>query len=101
MQEFFHTGGDSNGIPFFESGDEADILRDGEMGKETGLLNDVTDAAAKLDRIALGGGSTFDKDLSLRWDEHAIDELEESGLAAAAATEEDEGFPARDGQGNV
>jgi hypothetical protein len=45
-QQFFHAGGDSRGIPLFERGHETDIFRDGEMGKQPGLLNDVANAAA-------------------------------------------------------
>jgi hypothetical protein len=44
------------------------------MWKETGLLNDVADAAAEMDGIGVSGGAAFDKNLSLRGDEHAINE---------------------------
>jgi hypothetical protein len=71
------------------------------MRKESRFLDDVTDSAAETDGIAVSGGAAFDEDLSLRGDEHAIDELEQSGFAAAAAAKENEGFAARNGQGNT
>ena len=75
-----------------------DILGDGEMGKETGLLNDVADAAAEADEVGFESGAAFDKDLAFRGEEHAVDEPEEGGFAAAAAAEEDEGFAPGNGE---
>ena len=66
------------------------------MREEACFLDDITDTAAEADRIGFGGGAAFDKNVTLRRDEHAIDELQEGGLAAAAAAEENDGFGARD-----
>lgn len=71
------------------------------MRKEAGFLNDVADTAAKMNGIRFGGGTAFNEDVPLRRGEHAIDEFEEGGFAAAAAAEENEGFAARNGQGNI
>ncbi len=88
-QQFFHASGNSRGVPFFESGDECDVLRDGEMRKETCFLYDVADAAAEADGITIGSGTTLNENLALRRYEHAIDEFEQGGFAAAAATQKD------------
>jgi hypothetical protein len=85
---------DSNGVPFFESGDEGHILRDGEMRKEAGILNNVADTAAKTNGIAAGGCAAFNQNLSLRGNEQAVDEPEEGGFATAAAAEKDQGLAA-------
>jgi len=59
------------------------------MGKETGFLNNVSNAAAEMNGIVFGGGAAIDKDLPLRRDEHVIYEFEECGFATAAAAEKD------------
>jgi hypothetical protein len=64
------------------------------MGKETGFLNNVSNAAAEMDGIVFGGGETFDQDLPLRGDEHAVYESEQGGFAAAAAAKEDKSLTA-------
>ena len=97
-QQFFDAGGDSRGIPFFESRNEADVLPDGEMWEQASFLNDVADPATESDGIAFGGRAAFDEHLPLRRDEHAVDEFKERGFAAAAASQENQGLPYRDGQ---
>jgi hypothetical protein len=46
------------------------------MGKETGFLDNVSNAAAEMDGIVFGGGAAFDEDLPLRRGEHAVYESE-------------------------
>jgi len=96
MEKFFDACGDSCLVPFFESGDKGDVLRDREMGKEAGFLNNISNAAAKANGIALGGGAAFDENLAFGRDKHAIYEFEEGGFATSAAAEEDERFASRD-----
>jgi len=80
-----------------ERWDEANVFSHGEMRKKACLLNNVPNRTAETDGIVVGGGPAFDKNMSLRWQEHAIDEPQKSGFAAAAAAEEDQGFAGRDG----
>lgn len=64
------------------------------MGKETGILNNVSNAAAEMDGIVFGGGAAFDEDLPLRRGEHAIDESEKRCFATAATAQEDKSLTA-------
>jgi hypothetical protein len=66
------------------------------MGKQAGFLNNISNAAAKANGIALGGGAAFDENLAFGRDKHAIYEFEEGGFATSAAAEEDERFASRD-----
>jgi hypothetical protein len=55
--------------------------------EEAGLLDDVADAAAELDRIGGAGGEAADANLSGGWHDEAVDHAEQRRLAAAAAAE--------------
>jgi hypothetical protein len=59
------------------------------MGKKPSFLNNVSNAAAKMNEIVFDGGAAFDEDLPLRRGEHAVYEFEQRGFAAAAAAKED------------
>ncbi len=72
-----------------------------KCGEEARFLDDVADATAEANGIGFGGGATFDENLALRRDEHAIYEFEQRSFAAAAAAQEDESFAARDAKGNA
>ena len=43
MEQLIDAGIQPGRVPIFKSGDEANIFGDGEMRKQTGVLNDVTD----------------------------------------------------------
>jgi hypothetical protein len=64
------------------------------MGKEAGILNNVSNASAETDGVVFGGGAAFDEDLPLGRDEHAIDESEKRCFATAAAAQEDKSLTA-------
>src|SRR5712692_4107833 len=66
MEHFFDAGGNARGIPLFQNGNESDVFGNREMGEETGVLDDVTDAAAKPDEIPIAGRSILDEDFPLR-----------------------------------
>lgn len=59
------------------------------MRKKASLLDDIANAPAQDYGIGCGSGTTCDEDFSIGGEEQAIDELEKSGLAAAAAAKED------------
>ena len=101
LQEFPDASGNSIGMPFFERGDQADVFRDGEVRKKAGFLNDVADVTAKTDGIPDGGGAAFHQNFSGGRHEHAIDEAEKSGLAAAAAAEKNESLTGKNGKRNI
>ncbi len=101
MKQFLDAGSNTRGVPFFERGDQADVVGHREMRKKSRFLNNVADAAAETDGIPSGGGAAFDEDLPAGGDEHAIDEAEERGLAAAAAAEENESLAGRNGQRDI
>ena len=95
MKKLPDAGSDAWDVPLFKSGDEGDVLRDGEMRKKAGLLNNVSNSAAEADGIGIGGGMPFDEDLALCRDEHAVYQFEKSGFAAATAAQQDESLAAR------
>ena len=92
LEHFFDSGGHARCIPIFEAGNEGNVLGDREMGEEAGLLDDVTNAAAEPNRVPVGCGAVLDEDIALRGEQQAVDQLEEGGLAAAAAAEKDDGL---------
>src|SRR5258708_25479856 len=58
------------------------------MREKPCLLNNIADAATELDGLPLGSPPLADNNLARGGNEHTIDELEQGGFAAAAATEE-------------
>src|SRR5258705_5427623 len=62
------------------------------MREKPCLLNNIADAAAKLDGLPFGGRALANNNLTGGGDEQTIDELEQGGFAAAAATEEHQGL---------
>jgi hypothetical protein len=96
LEHFIDAGGRAGGVPLFQSGNKGDIFCDGKMGEEAGILNDVTDTTTKADRVPIGTRAALHEDFPFRGKEHSIHQLEESGLAAAAAAKEDEGLTVRD-----
>src|SRR5713101_4205385 len=62
LEHFVDAGGDAGGIPFFQSGNEADVFRNGKMREKARLLNNVSDATAKADGVPFDGGAVMDKD---------------------------------------
>ena len=100
LEHFIDASGGAGGIPILQSGNKGNVFRDGEMGEEASVLNDVTDASAKADGVPIGGRAILDEDFPFRGKQHSIHQLEKSGLAAAAAAEEDEGLTVRDFQGD-
>jgi hypothetical protein len=66
VKHFFDARGDARGVPTFEAGHEAHIFRNREVGEETGVLNDVADAAAEADGVPRGGRAILDQDFSFR-----------------------------------
>src|SRR5258705_2287855 len=63
------------------------------MREKPCLLNNIADAAAKLDGLPFGGRALANNNLTGGGDEQTIDELEQGGFAATAATEEHHGLP--------
>lgn len=100
-KKLFDAGGDAGGVPFLERRNEGDVLRNCEMGKEAGVLENVANAATETDGIGRGIGMACDENLACRGDKETIDELEERGFTAATSAEEDEGFATRNCEGDV
>ena len=63
-EEFFDALRNASRIPFFQFGNQSDILCDGEVGEQSAFLNDVPDAAAQANGIPLGGGAALDEHLA-------------------------------------
>lgn len=81
-----------------------DVVADGDGVEEGRLLKDHADAAAEFEEIFLAhGGDVVAEDLNGAGVglEEAVDELQEDGFAAACGAEDDAGFAALDGEGDV
>ena len=100
-KELVDASGSVGGIPFFEEGDERDVLGNREMGEKTCVLNYIADAPAQTDGVPIGGGAAADDDLAGGGNEKAIDKFQKRGFAAAAAAQEDEGLAGSDGEADV
>ena len=100
LEHFFDAGGDARGGPAFQRRDEGDVFRHGEMGEEAGVLNDVPDAAAEADGVPLRSGAVLNENFALGRKQDSVNQFEEGGLAAAAATEEDERLTLWNCEGN-
>lgn len=94
-QEFSDSNGSAATVPFFKGRHEGDILRDRKVREEASILNNISDAAAQTDGVPITGRDALDKDLPFRGQQHSVNQLEKSGLAAAATAQEDEGFTLR------
>ena len=62
VKHFLDPGGDAGGVPLSQSGNEGDIFGDCEVREKTGVLDDVTDAAAEADEIPIASGALLDQD---------------------------------------
>ena len=60
-EEFFDALRNTSRLPFFQFGNQTDILCDGEVGEQPAFLNDVADAAAQANGIPLGGRTALDE----------------------------------------
>jgi hypothetical protein len=92
LKHFIDASGDAGRLPLFQSGNEGDVLGDGEMGEQAGILDDVTDTTAELDGVPFGRGMALDEDLAFRGKQHSVDQFEKGSLAAATAAEKDKGL---------
>ncbi len=71
------------------------------MGKQTHLLNHITDVAPQLDDVTGGNIDSVKEDLPRRWLDLAVDHLEACGVAAARGADEDADLPRRDSQRKI
>jgi len=81
-----------------------DVVTDGEGVEESRLLEDHADAAAEFEEVDFGHRGDVvaeDVDGSGVGLEEAVYELHEDGFAAACGAEDDAGFAALDGEGDV
>ena len=60
-EEFFDALRNASRLPFFQFGNQTDILCDGEVGEQSAFLNNVPDAAAQANGIPVGGKPALDQ----------------------------------------
>jgi hypothetical protein len=65
VEHFLDAGGDAGRVPLCQSGNQSDIFCNREVREKTGVLDDVTDAAAEADEIPIASGALLDKDFPL------------------------------------
>jgi hypothetical protein len=95
IQELAHTGRGPATVPFFEGEEERDVFGNGEVRKESRILNNIANATTETDGIPVRRRAIVDTNFPRSRNQNAVDKAEEGGLAAAAATEEDEGLTMR------
>src|SRR4029077_11827311 len=85
----------------FKARHQRNILLHCVVRKEPRFLNGVTNVAAKLDHVPLGGGAPINQDLALDMVQKAVDQPKRCGLAGAATPEKHERFSMADGEGEI
>ncbi len=84
----FVSAGDALGAgAAFGFKNDGDVARDGEVGEEATLLNDVADATAQRDERRIAMARAVDKHVAGRGLAHAVDGAQQRGFAGAAAAE--------------
>ena len=63
-QQFLHARADALRRPAFEARHQRDVLLDGVVRKQPGLLNHVADVAAQRDRVPVERRAAFDEHLA-------------------------------------
>ncbi len=74
-QELLDASGDASGIPFFECRHQGNVFSDGEMGKQTSFLNNVSNPAAEADGVPLRSGAALDEDLPICRQQQTINQF--------------------------
>src|SRR5437870_11159636 len=64
FKQFADSRADADRVPAFELRNQPDVLRDGEMRKQAGFLDDVADPAAQTNGIPGGCGRALDQYLT-------------------------------------
>src|ERR1039458_8187728 len=82
------------GGPAFDSRDETDIAFYREMREQADILDDIADASPQVNHIALGGGRTVHVYFPAAWVQQTIDQLQGSGFAGAAASQQNQSLAA-------
>jgi len=94
--DFGIAGSDAIRRPTFQTRNQADILLYGEMRQQADFLDDIANAAAKLDGIPVENVFVLDEEGAGGEQAQTINEFEESSFAAAAATEKSDCFAMMD-----
>src|SRR5437868_5308638 len=89
------------GRPFFQTRNQADILFDRVMRKESELLHNISNASAKRDHVPATGTNSLDHHFAGGFAMKAIDQLQGRSFSSAAAAEQNHYFAAADLQIDV
>ena len=91
-QQLVDASGDARRRPAKQLRDQRNVVGDGEVREQAGVLNHVTGPPAQDDRIPLANLTIFDEHSTrIRFDQ-AIDQSQEGGLAGAAAADQRHGL---------
>ena len=85
IEQFAHARGNAVVRPRLQPRHDRDVVGDVQMRKEADLLNHVADRAAEADGIPFAGVDALHQNVARIRQEQAIDQLEDRGLAGAAA----------------
>ena len=82
--------------PLQQARQDRDVRRHGHVRKQPGVLDDVADGPAQLDRIPRCGRTAIDDHLAGLQLAQPVDEAQQRRLAGTAPADERDGFPCRD-----
>ena len=101
VEHLVGAGSDALLVPPDQTGNGTDVLCDGQMGKQPGLLDRVSDAAAQF--VGVDGQCVLavDGDGARRRFDQTVDHPHRGRLPTTRWTHEDHGFARRDRQGDV
>ena len=88
------------GVPTEQARHDRDVVRDRHVREEADFLEHVADAASQVEGIPLTGVAAFDEHVAAIGAQQAVDEFQQRALAGAAAANERDRLPRRDGQVN-
>jgi hypothetical protein len=89
-QQLSHARGDPLPRPVLNPRHERDVAFHGEMRKQTAILNDIADAAPKLNRIPVRSAGSVDTYFARSWQQQTINQLQSGRLSRATAAEQNQ-----------
>ena len=90
LEQFGRASSNAVGGPFLDRRNQADIAFDGEVRKEPGVLDHVSDSAPQTDGVPFGRRPAFYQDFAPGRGYQVVDKFQGCCLARATASEQDE-----------
>ena len=101
VEQLVHPVRDALLVPLEQTGDERDVVADGEVGEQARALDDVADVTPELVGVLTGHVLVADQDAAGRRFDEPVDHLHRGGLAATGRPDEHHDLPGGNLQGDV